>query len=535
VARTKLRCAGDSHPGMVRTNNEDRLHLDPDRGIFLVIDGIGGHAAGEKAADIAMGRVRARLERQTGSTEERIREAITVANNEILREAGANPEWQGMACVLTVAVVDNGTATIGHVGDSRLYKIRQGEIRKCTHDHSPVGEREDRGEISEAEAMRHPRRNEVYRDVGSEEHAPDDADFIEVLRIAFEPDSALLLCSDGLSDQVTSGEILRTVVGNAGHPDDAVHELIDAANREGGKDNVTVLIVEGDQFAAARHVPETVAPPARNLFAGKLALFVYGFVCAAFICAGVLYFGLLDARRTPPPPPARTLNVGPGGFTSIHEALENARPGDTVEVSIGEYAEQLRLKSGVTVRSRRPDVAILRAAPDENGTAGVAGIAIVAEGVKGARVSGFRILADEKAPLATGVAIADSDLELQDSEIVGAYTGIEIRGNSKPVLRANSIQDCRDRGVHISGNAAPWLLYNAILHNGRRPHETGQGVLIEEPARPVLNGNVFGYNGGDNGGDPIGMPAGPDRVSAMKFNFFLAAKPPARTPRGAAR
>jgi hypothetical protein len=74
-------------------------------------------------------------------------------------------------------------------------------------------------------------------------------------------------------------------------------------------------------------------------------------------------------------------------------------------------------------------------------------------------------------------------------------------------------------------------LYNAILHNGRRPRDPGPGVLVEEPARPVLIGNTFS----DNGGDPISMPAGPDRVSAMKFNFFLTAKPPARTPRGAAR
>ena len=85
VSRTKLRCAGDSHPGLVRSNNEDRFHFDPDRGIFLVIDGIGGHAAGEKAADIALSMVRSRLERETGSAGERIREAITVANNEIFR------------------------------------------------------------------------------------------------------------------------------------------------------------------------------------------------------------------------------------------------------------------------------------------------------------------------------------------------------------------------------------------------------------------------------------------------------------------
>jgi len=99
-----------------------------------------------------------------------------------------------MACVLTVAVLDNGTAVVGHVGDSRLYHLRRGEIRKITHDHSPVGEREDKGEIGETEAMRHPRRNEVFRDVGSEEHEPDDANFIEIQRIPFDAESALLLC-----------------------------------------------------------------------------------------------------------------------------------------------------------------------------------------------------------------------------------------------------------------------------------------------------------------------------------------------------
>src|SRR5437763_6940561 len=155
-----------------------------------------------------------------------------------------------MACVLTVAVLDNGSAVVGHVGDSRLYQVRRGEIRKITHDHSPVGEREDSRELSEADAMRHPRRNEVFRDVGGQEHTPDDADFIEVQRFAFEPDSALLLCSDGLSDQVPSAEIRTAVERDAGNPEAAARELIAAANRAGGKDNVTVLVVEGEQFTA---------------------------------------------------------------------------------------------------------------------------------------------------------------------------------------------------------------------------------------------------------------------------------------------
>src|SRR6185369_7702216 len=242
MVRAMVRIAGDSHPGRVRRNNEDAFYIDADRGIFLVVDGIGGQAAGEKAAEIAVARVRARLERQTGTTEQRIREAITVANNEIFQAAKTNPDWEGMACVLTVAVLDNGSAVVGHVGDSRLYQIRRGDIRKITHDHSPVGEREDSQELTEAEAMRHPRRNEVFRDVGSEEDQPDDPDFIEIRRIPFEPDSALLLCSDGLSDLVPSAEIRAAVERHAGKPKAAVKELIEAANRAGGKDNVTVLI-----------------------------------------------------------------------------------------------------------------------------------------------------------------------------------------------------------------------------------------------------------------------------------------------------
>jgi serine/threonine protein phosphatase PrpC len=511
---------------MVRQNNEDRVYLDPDRGIFLVVDGIGGQNAGEQAADLALNLVRARLERQTGTAEDRIREGIAVANNEILAAAGTNPEWHGMACVITVAVVENGRAIVGHVGDSRLYKIGQREIRKITHDHSPVGEREDRREISEAEAMRHPRRNEVFRDVGSQAHAPDDPDFIELLTIPFEPDSALLLCSDGLSDQVTSAEILRTVLANAGHPGGAVHELIEAANRAGGKDNVSVLVVEGEQFAAVRESPE-IARPARSVFAGRTAMFAYGLLFASLVFAVLRYFGLADRR--PAVLPAQTLKVGTGGFATINEALAKARPGDTVEVASGEYPEQLRLPGGVTVMGRLPDVPVLRAAPIANGPA----IAILAEGVHGARVLGFRIRADENAPLAAAVVISNSDLELQDTEIVGAATGVEIRGKSTAVLRANSIEDCRDAGIRISGDSTPWILYNAILRNGRRTHDAktppGPGVIVEAPAHPVLIGNTFA----DNGGEPVRIPEGMEKDPITKFNFFLPPKPPARNRGGA--
>src|SRR4051794_34611657 len=246
---TALKAAGDTHPGLKRPVNEDRFHYDPARGIFIVIDGVGGQAAGEKAAETALTIVRSRLERETGTIEDRVREAVTLANNEINRLASLRPEWRGMACVLTLAVVSNGDVVVGHVGDTRLYKLRGGTLEKLTLDHSPVGEREDAGELSERDAMQHPRRNEVYRDVGSEHHDPDDPGFIDVFRQPLETDAALLLCSDGLTDAVTSGTITEIVAGLAGHPFEVVRALIEAANAAGGKDNVTVVYVEGPRFA----------------------------------------------------------------------------------------------------------------------------------------------------------------------------------------------------------------------------------------------------------------------------------------------
>lgn len=521
VSRTKLRCAGDTHPGLVRSKNEDRFYFDPERGIFLVIDGIGGHAAGEKAADVALSMVRSRIERETGSAGERIREAITVANNEILRLARTNPQWDGMACVLTVAVVEEGSAVVGHVGDSRLYKIRSGHIQKITHDHSPVGEREDSNDLSEVEAMRHPRRNEVYRDVGTEEHTPDDPEFIELIRIPFEDDSALVLCSDGLSDQVTSTEILRTVEREAGDPDAAIHDLIAAANRAGGKDNVSVVIVEGPLFSGQA---TTGAPDkgAHNPFTGRAAIAVYGFVAGVLLLGALQWrFGFLNSGgASPPPSAARVLVVGtsPGAkFTTINEALAEARFGDTIELLGGEYREQIRLRDGVHLTSRVSEAAIIRAAPAYAGPA----IAIIAQDTRNGSITGLRILADERMPLAVGILLEDSDVEIGDLEIGGAGIGVEIRGNSRPVIRANSIHDSLNGGVLISGTSTPWLSHNDIVRNGRNPRDLRPGVLISSPARPVLIGNTFA----ENGTQAVVIPPGMDGAPILKFNFFLNGEP----------
>ncbi len=240
----KVAAAAATDAGLLRERNEDRYLCDAERGVFLVVDGVGGQAAGEVAAQLAVDAVRESDLRD----EDSVREALARANNRIYEVAAERPELRGMACVLTLAVARDGEILIGHVGDSRLYLIWQGAIRKLTSDHSPVGEDEDAGELTEAEAMRHPRRNEVFRDVGSRRRGPRDGDFIEIRRCRFRPDAAILLCSDGLTDELTAArvrEIAERYEGDAGR---VARELVEAANRAGGADNITALFVAGPEF-----------------------------------------------------------------------------------------------------------------------------------------------------------------------------------------------------------------------------------------------------------------------------------------------
>jgi PPM family protein phosphatase len=499
MVKSKLRSAGASDPGRVRRNNEDALHLDPERGIFLVVDGIGGQAAGEKAAEIAVSRLRARLERQTGTAEQRIREAITMANNEILRAARENAAWEGMACVLTVAVLEDGAAVVGHVGDSRLYQIRRGEIAKITHDHSPVGEREDSQELTEAEAMRHPRRNEVFRDVGSEEHAPDDPNFIEVRRIPFDSESALLLCSDGLSDQVPSAGIREIVERHAADPEGAVKELINAANQAGGKDNVTVVLVEGEEFT-----PQTPVAPVPGRGGAPWWLVAV----AAILAAAGGYF--LGQKKVPPTPTApqgpRVLVAGNGAqFASITAALAEAHPGDTVEVLPGEYREQVRLTGGTTLRSRVPLEANLRAPALSSGPA------VIAENIQNARISGFRLVGDSQLPLSAGIVLTNSGVEIDNVEVHGAGRGVEVRGGNGVSLSASVIEDCLTEGMLITGGAGPWISHNTFRRN------KGAALAARDGSKPVLRDNIFEKNAVD-------LP--PDQMEAAKAgNQFLDIAP----------
>jgi len=287
------RAAMASDTGQHRAKNEDRVYIDESRGIFVVVDGVGGQAAGEKAAELAAGIIPRELEKTDGPAEQRVRSAITAANNEIYELAETNVDLRGMACVLTLAVAEEDRVTVGHVGDSRLYLVWNGTMKKLTSDHSPVGEREDQGEITELEAMEHPRRNEVFREVGTRPHSPDDAGFIEIRSFPFHPEAALLLCSDGLSDTLTSAEIGGIVDRYDGDPNAIAQLLVDAANEAGCRDNVSVIFVAGPEFigsasrvmgeARARHATTRArtAPKAWRLWSARLAWFIAGLLLGA--------------------------------------------------------------------------------------------------------------------------------------------------------------------------------------------------------------------------------------------------------------
>ncbi|MGA2715749.1 MAG: protein phosphatase 2C domain-containing protein [Bryobacteraceae bacterium] len=499
AVKTRLRFAAASDPGKRRKNNEDRYYVDPDRGIYAVIDGVGGQAAGETAAGVAVDVIRERLERQTGTPEERLREAITLANNEILRLSRTKPEWSGMACVLTVALIEDDIVTVGHVGDSRLYLLRAGEIQKITHDHSPVGEREDRGELTEEDAMRHARRNEIYRDVGSSEREPNDPGFIEMETFPMPPDGLLLLCSDGLTDLVSSAEVRAGVERYAPDYDAAIHALIDVANNAGGKDNITVVIVAGPEFCESAVIHAEVRTLAR--FSLKWAFLVLGLLVG--IAAG-LWIPRTWNRFTSTGP--RTFLVGVGGIAA---ALNQARSGDTVVIPQGRYRERIELREGVILRTQLPGTVTV-ISPDK-------GPAVVARKMDSGGVEGVWIQGDLEAPLAAGIEVVDASPFISNVKITGANIGIEVQGNSAPAITASQITNNLGAGILVSPGASPRIENNLIAANGNgQAGGPKPGVEVLDRGHPVLKDNAIV----DNGAEPVWIHGRGYQPADIEENFF---------------
>lgn len=235
--------------GRRREQNEDNFvwlrHLwgKPSTLLIGVIDGVGGYEGGEVAADIAKNTIESYLQQLSfGAPLQLLKEAVINANNNIYqkRQSGELPR---MSCVLTVAILDaeKEMMYVAHVGDTRGYIFRKGELIKFTKDHSIVGFKEDNGYITEEEAMQHPQRNEISKMLGEQLlDANDSEGYLDVFEHSFFPNDIVLLCSDGLTDLVTRKGISDILSANAADLVHCAQLLIDKANELGGKDNITV-------------------------------------------------------------------------------------------------------------------------------------------------------------------------------------------------------------------------------------------------------------------------------------------------------
>ena len=239
---------GATNQGMVRINNEDTYICqkiwDESHILCAAIDGLGGYEGGEIAAELARTTIIKHLEDfASKKTGELLKASLIAANNEIIRQHEARPRVSQMGCVASVGIIDlsQGVITIAHVGDSRIYQFVKGELKKLTHDHSLVGYREETGELSEEDAMNHPKRNVIDKFLGEQHLNFDSESYVEVSVWPITGNTQYLFCSDGLTDLVTSTQI-SNILSSEESIKEKVGNLISSANEAGGKDNITVVL-----------------------------------------------------------------------------------------------------------------------------------------------------------------------------------------------------------------------------------------------------------------------------------------------------
>lgn len=238
--------------GRQRQANEDALLARSP--LFVVADGMGGAQAGEVASQTAVRAFEEGL--PDGALEQVLAERVKVANRVIHDQAHSDPNLAGMGTTITAALVDmsGDRVVIGHVGDSRAYRIRDGIIQRLTRDHSLVEEMRRRGQITAAEAEDHPQRSIITRALGPE----PDVD-VDVQTVSAEPGDLFLLCSDGLTSMLDD-DVIREVILSADSLDGAIRQLIDAANAAGGRDNITAILFQVEDPSSP--LPKA-GPPAR--------------------------------------------------------------------------------------------------------------------------------------------------------------------------------------------------------------------------------------------------------------------------------
>jgi PPM family protein phosphatase len=243
-----------SDVGKKRKGNEDAHHVNPEQKLFVVADGMGGHAAGEIASKVAVDAIN-EFVCLTGGDEEitwpfgldesisydgnRLKTAIRHANRRVLEATKEKTEYEGMATTVAAVLVDGDVANIGHVGDSRIYLLTADEFTQLTSDHSWVNEQIQSGVISPDQARSHPLRNVVTRALGGRTDLA-----VDMQTRKMNEGDLLLLCSDGLTTMVSDEEIEQVLRDTKGDVAKGVEALVGAANEHGGEDNITVVLVK---------------------------------------------------------------------------------------------------------------------------------------------------------------------------------------------------------------------------------------------------------------------------------------------------
>lgn len=237
---------GITDSGLARQQNQDCYMLSGDGegnyAVCVVCDGMGGAAAGDIASKTALDVFASNIKDAVkpsfaGKTmEKKVQDAVEKANKAVLEMACSRPEYEGMGTTLVCLLVRDSQAVVGNVGDSRAYLLDETGIRQITHDHSLVSEMIQRGEITAVQAQRHPSRNVITRALGVE-----SAVQVDTFKITVRPGQYILLCSDGLSNEVSEPEIYYEVFCTE-NPENACQTLVDIANSRGGHDNITIVL-----------------------------------------------------------------------------------------------------------------------------------------------------------------------------------------------------------------------------------------------------------------------------------------------------
>ena len=244
----RISCAGNTDVGVVRSGNEDNFLLNCQTGLFIVADGMGGHAAGEVASEMAVKIIAEKLGSMRGLSDAeaaaRMRTAIRDANQAIFERTINEHDKRGMGTTTTVMVLFSRRFLIGQVGDSRAYLLRRGDLLQLTKDHSYVQEQVDAGLLTPEQARTHPYSNVITRCVGANEDVAPDIYFGNL-----ERGDVVLLASDGLTGMLEDQQ-LATIMGAEENPETCVNKMIADANRRGGLDNITAIVIRVDDVEA---------------------------------------------------------------------------------------------------------------------------------------------------------------------------------------------------------------------------------------------------------------------------------------------